>query len=278
MKDYFAGLAQRSFLIRLGSFILFLCLPWLPYAALIYFLVDDTNLQTILTMVPLAIWFFIFLPVWGKYIHQQRDMFEYYGLEFTRHNGVELSQGLAIGLINILVLFSLQGMLGWLLWEQPSVWLIKIILEGSITGLGVALAEELFFRGFIYDELQRDYNPSVVLWTSSTIFAVAHFIKPLPEIIQTSPQFLGLLLLSLACALAKRSSRGRLGLSIGIHGGLVWGYYIINVGGLIKYSGSVPRWVTGVNDNPLAGVMGLLGLTILALWMRMNSRSKLSNY
>ncbi|KST62532.1 CPBP family intramembrane glutamic endopeptidase [Mastigocoleus testarum] len=277
MKKYFAILAQRSFGIRLGSFILFLCLPWLPYAALIYFLVDDSNLQTIVTMVPLAIWFFLFLPIWGKYVCQQKRIFEYYGLEFSRRNGVELLRGLAIGVINILILFSLQGIMGWLVWQEPSISLLKLILEGSLTGLGVALAEELFFRGFIYDELQRDYKPSVVLWSSSLIFAVAHFIKPLPEVIQSSPQFLGLLLLSLASAFAKRSSRGRLGLSIGIHGGLVWGYYIINVGKLIEYSGSVPTWFTGVNNNPLAGIMGLVGLTILTLWMRMSYRSKLSN-
>ena len=278
MKDYFANLAQRSFLLRIGNFILFLCLSWLPYAALIYFLVDDSNLQTILTMVPLAIGFFIFLPVWGQYVHQQRHIFKYYGLEFTHRNGIELLQGLAIGLINILVLFSLQGILGWVEWNQLSIWLLKIVLEGSITGLGVALAEELFFRGFIYDELQRDYNPAVVLWVSSIIFAMAHFIKPLSDIIQTSPQFLGLLLLSLACGLAKRNSQGRLGLSIGIHGGLVWGYYIVNVGNLVEYSGSVPTWITGVNNNPLAGVMGLLGLIILTFWMRISSHSKLSKY
>ena len=278
MKNYFASLAQRSFLIRLGSFILCLFLPWLPSAALIYFLVDDSNLQTILTMVPLAIGFFLFLPVWGKYVHQQKRIFEYYGLEFTRRNGVALLRGLAIGIINILILFSLQGMLGWLVWEKPSVLLLKIVLEGSITGLGVGLAEELFFRGFIYDELQRDYSPSVVLWANSIIFATAHFIKPLPEIIQTSPQFLGLLLLSLACTWAKRSCRGGLGLSIGIHGGLVWGYYIINVGNLINYSGSVPTWITGVNNNPLAGVMGLLALTLLTLSMRLSSHSQMSKY
>ncbi len=278
MKKYFAILAQRSFGIRLGTFILLLCLPWLPYAALIYFLVDDTNLQTILTMVPLAIWFFLFLPIWGKYVRQQKHIFKYYGLEFSRRNGVELLRGLAIGLINILVLFSLQGIMGWLVWQQPSVFSLKLILEGSLTGLGVAFAEELFFRGFIYDELQRDYKPSVVLWSSSLIFAVAHFIKPLPEVIQSSPQFLGLLLLSLASAFAKQSSRGRLGLSIGIHGGLVWGYYIVDVGKLIEYSGSVPIWVTGVNNNPLAGIMGLVGLTILTFWMRMGDRSKLSNF
>jgi len=179
-----------------------------------------------------------------------------------------LLRGVAIGLINILVLFGLQGMLGWLVWQQPSFSMLQLVLEGFITGLGVAFAEELFFRGFIYDELQRDYNSKVVVWGTAIIFAALHFIKPLPEIIRTSPQFLGLLLLGLACVWAKRSCRGRLGLSIGIHGGLVWGNYIIEVGKLANYSGKVPQWVTGINNNPLAGIMGLLGLTLLALWMR----------
>jgi hypothetical protein len=59
-----------------------------------------------------------------------------------------------------------------------------------------------------------------------------------------------------------------LGFPIGLHGGLVWGYYIINVGELVKYSGQVPDWVTGVNNNPLQGVMGVLLMSVLALWIR----------
>lgn len=53
----------------------------------------------------------------------------------------------------------------------------------------------------------------------------------------------------------------RLGISIGLHAGLVWGYYIVNVGQLIEYSNQVPVWVTGIDGNPIAGVMGLLFLS-----------------
>ncbi|MFM7906623.1 MAG: LPXTG cell wall anchor domain-containing protein, partial [Microcystis sp.] len=42
----------------------------------------------------------------------------------------------------------------------------------------------------------------------------------------------------------------------------------LNVGQLIKYTGTVPDWLTGIDKNPLAGVMGLLFLTILAIWTR----------
>ncbi|RUR85180.1 CPBP family intramembrane glutamic endopeptidase [Chlorogloeopsis fritschii PCC 9212] len=261
-------LAQRPFPIRLGIFILTLLLLWLPIAAPIYLLVKNPNLVTIFTMVPLAIEFLILLPFWGKYVHQQPKIFQHYGLELTRKNKVELLRGLAIGFVSILILFSLEGLLGWLVWQQTSSFQLRFVLEGIVTALGTAFAEELFFRGWMYDELQRDYNPSVVLWATATIFAVAHFIKPLSEVIRTSPQFFGLLLLGLALVWAKRRCQGRLGFPIGIHAGLVWGWYIINVGQLVKYSGRVPDWVTGVNNNPLAGVMGLVFMGVLVLWMR----------
>ncbi|MEG3941836.1 hypothetical protein QT995_27315, partial [Microcoleus sp. S36b_A3] len=44
--------------------------------------------------------------------------------------------------------------------------------------------------------------------------------------------------------------------------------YIINIGELVRYSGSVPDWVTGINGNPLAGAAGLLFLSVLAVGMR----------
>ena len=198
MKVNLFSLSQRPAPIRLGCFILSLLLLWLPFLAAVYIAVKDKNTQTILTMGILAVEFLFLLPWWSKYIHQQPQAFRYYGLEFSRKNGVELLRGVAIGLISILILFSLQGIFGWLVWQQPTFSMLQLVLEGLICGLGVAFAEELFFRGFIYDELQRDYNSKVVVWATAIIFATLHFIKPLPEIIRTSPQFLGLLLLGLA--------------------------------------------------------------------------------
>jgi hypothetical protein len=79
----------------------------------------------------------------------------------------------------------------------------------------------------------------------------------------------------LKLVLKGEASKNRLGLSIGLHAGLVWGYYIINIGELVRYSGSVPDWVTGVNGNPLAGAIGLLFLSVLAVGMRqMSQQSK----
>ncbi|KOP24957.1 abortive phage infection protein [Hapalosiphon sp. MRB220] len=276
MKINFTFLAQRSVLIRLGYFIAVLLVLWLPFAIPVYLLVSDTNLVSILTISLLYIEFIFLLRIWGKQVYKQSQIFQHYGLQFTRLNGVDLLQGLAIGLISILILFSLEGLLGFLVWQQPKVFLLKVILEGSLTGLGIGFAEELLFRGWLLDELQRDYSPRVALWASAIIYGVSHFIKPLEAIIHTLPQLPTLVLLGLTQVWGKRWRRGRLGLPIGLHMGIVWGYYIINVGGLIKYTNRVPDWITGVNNNPLMGVMGLVLMGVLALWMR-GRQSKISS-
>ncbi|RAQ39480.1 CPBP family intramembrane metalloprotease, partial [Arthrospira sp. O9.13F] len=59
-----------------------------------------------------------------------------------------------------------------------------------------------------------------------------------------------------------------LALAIGLHGGLVGAYYIINVGELTMNLGKVPPWVTGIDSNPLAGLLGLLGLGAIAIIIR----------
>ncbi|MBD2196081.1 MULTISPECIES: CPBP family intramembrane glutamic endopeptidase [Calothrix] len=260
-------LAQRPAPIRLGCFILALLLLWLPFAAPIYLLVKDANLVSILTMVLLYVEFIFLLRIWGKYVYQEPHILQHYGLEFSRNNGVDLVWGLAIGISSVLILFGLQGAFGWLIWQQSQVFLLKIVLEGCIVGIGVGFAEELLFRGWLLNELERNYKTNISLWTDAIIFAGLHFIKPLAAIIHTLPQFPALVLLGLTQVWGKRWRRGRLGLPIGLHGGLVGGYYIINVGQLIKYSGQVPDWVTGVNNNPLQGVMGVLFMSILAAWM-----------
>jgi membrane protease YdiL (CAAX protease family) len=268
MKINFTQLAQHPVSVRLGCLIFSLLLLWLPLAVPIYLLVHDANLVSILTMVLLYLEFIFLLKLWGKQVYQQPQILQDYGLEITRRNGLDLLRGLAIGLITVLILFGLEGYLGWLKWQQPQVLLVRIILEGLIVSLGIGFAEELLFRGWLLDELQRDYNQFVAQWTSAILFAVAHFIKPLEAIIHTLPQFPALLLLGLTQVWGKRWQKGRLGLPMGLHGGLVWGYYIINVGELTEYSQQVPDWVTGVNNNPLQGLMGVLFMSALALWMR----------
>lgn len=260
-------IASYPFPLRVIIFLLILLAIWLPLAAPIYLLVKDSNLATILTMGLLFTEFLFLVPRWGKQVYGQTQLLKSYGLINTRKNGFELLIGLAIGLLLTFSLFAVQGLFGLVAWQNSDN-LPRIIAEGLLSALGVGFAEELVFRGWLLDELQRDYNYKISLWANSLVFALSHFIKPVAAMLQSWPQFPGLLLLGLILVWGKRSRQNRLGLSIGLHAGLVWGYYMINIGQLVRYSASVPDWVTGVNGNPLAGAIGVLFLSVLALGMR----------
>ena len=113
--------------LRLGIFVLGLLLLWLPFALPIYAYVGDRNLASILTIVLLYAEFIVLLRWWGKYVYRQPQLLRYYGLVGSRANGRELLVGLGIGLTTVLSLFSLEGLLCWLQWQQGIQ--VKIVLE-----------------------------------------------------------------------------------------------------------------------------------------------------
>jgi membrane protease YdiL (CAAX protease family) len=267
--------------IRIAAFLAVLLLLWVPIAAPVYWLVSDRNTVSILTLVVLYADFVLLVRFWGRRVYQQPNLLWRYGLEWSQHMGFELLAGLSIGCVSVLALFGTQSMFGLITWQQPSIALLQVALEGLLVALGIGFAEELFFRGWLLNELQRDYRLQVVLWVDAAIFALVHGIKP---------QFPALLLLGVALIWAKRSRcdtaqtlplsgeqtrqrslletpRTRLGLPMGLHAGLVFGYYLVNVGKLIKYSPQAPAWLTGFDHNPLAGAIGVLFMSALALGM-----------
>jgi uncharacterized protein len=264
----FTKVARYPAPLRLVIFILVLLLLWLPVAAPINWWVDDKNLVNLLTLPVLYGAFIFLLRLWGKYVYHQPHLLQEYGLVKTKQNGRELLVGLGIGVASVLGLFLVEGWLGWLWWRQPQVVLWRFVVEGLIVALAYGFAEELLFRGWLLDELQRDYRPRVALWADAVIFATLHFIKPLSEVIPTLPQFPALVLLGLTLVWAKRCGAGRLGLPIGLHAGLVWGYYAIDVGQMVQYNDRVSEALTGIDRNPLAGGMGLLFLGAIALGVR----------
>ena len=262
-------LDRASSVVRIASFLICLVLIWLPFAAPIYLLLnDDPNLVTILTMGLLFIEFLLLLQLWGKYVYREANLLAKYGLVWTKKNGVDLVNGLAIGFCFCWSLFILEAIFGWVKFNSPSVVLVRIVAEGLLSALGIGLAEELFFRGWILGELERDYKRATSAGINAVIFALAHFIKPLAEVMRTFITFPALFILGLTLVWAKWKQSDRLGIAIGLHSGLVWGYYILNVGQLLEYTKKVPAWITGIDGNPIAGLMGLSFLSVLAWLMK----------
>jgi uncharacterized protein len=261
--------------VRMLIFLLVLILLWLPGLALIYGVMGSTqnladprtqNLVTILTMGLLAVEFMLLLPWWGRQVYQHPNLFSRYGLVLTRKNGLFWLRGLAIGWCATAALYLTQWLCGWITWQSPSLPLVQLVLESIPTAIGVGLAEELFFRGWMLDELEQDYSPQVSLVAAASLFALLHFLKPIPAMLQSLPQFPGLFLMGAVMIVAKRQHGNLLGISIGIHGGMIWAFYLVSVGKIVKYSDKVSDWITGINGNPICGLLGLIfmaGLVVL---------------
>lgn len=255
--------------IRVGFFLILLLLLWLPVAIPVQlFLSHDPNLVTILTMGWLFILFFILVRVTGKWIYQQSHPYQNVGLIRNGRIFLEGLQGLGIGLSLTAILFVLQGTFGWLNWQANALPFWQLIAEGALTGIGVAIAEESVFRGWLLNELEQDYSLTLALWANSIIFAIAHFLKPIPAMLETLPALPGLVMLGIILVLARRKTQRKLGLPIGLHAGLVWGYYIVDVGELVSYSNAVSPAITGIYGNPIAGVMGWIFLLGLIIWLK----------
>lgn len=261
----FDRIKNYPFIIRLGIFILTLGLFWLPFAIPFYYFLGekDPNLTTIITMAILFVIFLFLVKFWGKYIYKTPHIFKYYGLVNSQKFYQNLLQGLGIGFTFTWLLFTVESLLGWVTFQSPSMAFPRLIVEGFISAIAIGFAEELFFRGWLLSELERDFSLSTSAFFSTLIFAIAHFIKPISEIIRSIVTFPALLLLGYTLVVAKRSNQNLLGISIGLHSGLVWGYYVLNVGEMITYLDRVPQWITGIDGNPIAGIMGLGFMSIL---------------
>jgi membrane protease YdiL (CAAX protease family) len=272
-------ISQWAFLLRASLFLSLLLGTWLPIAIPIYLLYDarDPNGVSIAVMSLLFAMFLGLLPLWGRRIYFYSSPWYEYGLRSPVLFLSQIARGWGIGFLFILCFLGINLGMGWAIWQIPNSNFSIILFEGTVVGIGVAFAEELFFRGWLLNELERDYAPKLSLSLNATIFALLHFLKPLPEAIRTFPQFPALVLLGLALVWARRGSDRSLGMAIGLHGGLVGCYYWLNVGGLIKELGTAPSWLTGIDGNPLAGLVGIGLLAILAIAMAYRSRSNCSS-
>ena len=268
--------------LRLLAFVGLLAAVWLPPYSVMRAIVTDSNTLSILAVALLFIEFVLLLRWWTKRVYRSSNWLSHYGLQPTGRNGRLLLVGLAIGSLSLMTLFAVEASLGWLCWQWPSLAFARIAVEGLLVAIGIGLGEELIFRGWMLQELERDYHPKLALAIASFIFALLHYTQPIEgfiltllgmpfawsAVLQTLPQFPGLVLLGALLVKVKRASQANLphlGLAIGLHAGLVWAYYLVNVGELIAYTQRQPQWVTGINHNPLAGAMGMLALTLLLL-------------
>jgi hypothetical protein len=173
--------------------------------------------------------------------------------------------GLLVGSFSLIALYGLQLWAGWLrladrLTLKPAAGLLILGLA-----LGVGWTEELIFRGFMQDQLEQGLSVWGAAALVSLIFAMAHALWEGRTVL---PQLPGLWLMGMVLVLARQGDAGSLGLAWGLHSGWVWAIGSLDAA-QPSSSGRLPVWVTGFNDSPLAGLIGLLFLLATAggLWV-----------
>ena len=174
--------------------------------------------------------------------------------------GIGLLMSIAlIGLIVSLLVFTGSGS-----WRGNLE--IQAILNCLLLALGVGFAEELIFRAWLWEELTKMLGPRGGLLGQAALFSLVHTrfnlgLGPMLGLLT------GLLLLGLMLALLRLRVKGSLWGCIGLHGGLVGGWFLVHQNLLITDT-NAPMWLVGPggsNANPLGGVVAILSLTAIGI-------------
>ncbi len=266
MSSFIKSLSTAIAPLRLLAFFGVLLLIWVPIALPLAALIPDPNWDSIVTLLVLYGEFILLVRWWGRSVHDEPWMLRRLGLVWTRRNGRDWLRGWAIGVGAVAALVGVETLFHLVDWNEPPSQFPQFVLEGTLMGGAIGFVEELLFRGFLLDELERDYSARRSAVVCALIFASIHFLKPLTW--QLLLPFPGLFLFGLILVWAKWLNRGRLGMSMGFHAGLVGAFYWVNVSDLTVRSVWVPEWVTGIDKHPFAGILGLLLLGAIAWLIR----------
>ena len=241
-------------------------LGWVAVQPLGLLLADPTSsrLSLIGTFASLLL-FVLVLPTWVRNRWNQPHPWLTLGLRRHRHapsSGRCLIAGLLQSLA-LLTLISLSLVLGS--WGR---WLGELNAADALNALalcfGVGLAEELLFRGWLLGELSQFTGSRTAVVTQALIFSLVHTRFNL-GVLPMLGLLIGLTLLGLVLVIQRRLNEGSLWGCIGLHGGLVGGWFALQ-GGLLQISPSAPQWLIGpggAHPNPIGGLVGIAALTVL---------------
>ncbi|MGK7949586.1 MAG: lysostaphin resistance A-like protein [Xenococcaceae cyanobacterium] len=246
---------------------------WLPIATVVAKLIDwqpnklitvRQKLILIASLYPLAP-LIIYLMA-----RMENTSFADYGLNWQPSLFSSVTIGVGWGIISLIIIFILESLLGFARWEWSNIpRLFPLGLSLLVLGLAIALIEELVFRGFILNQLEKDYTYGLAAAISSLIFALLHLIWSPKE---TLPQIPGLWLMGMILVGARLVDYGNLGLAIGLHTGWIFSLSCVDSTELITYTDKNRPWLTGIKQQPLAGLAGILGLLITAIALTVRFR------
>ncbi len=215
------------------------------------------------------IYFILLLPSWLSSRWGETNPWIFIGINSTKKINIfsSLFNGFSISLL-LIALVLLPLLLGS--WIQNLSAISRFSLINSITlGLGVGVAEELIFRGWLLTEMSKLLGPRLGILVQAIIFSLAHIRFKL-DLLDLIPLLFGLFLLGIVLAIRRVIDNGSLWGSIGMHGGLVGIWFAIN-SGLINFQEGTPSWLIGPGDpkpNPIGGLVAIATLILILFYQR----------
>ncbi len=205
-----------------------------------------------------------------------------YGLErrlFVR----QMLQGLAIGVVTMLIVVGIMAALGLLKLESSHAItagrIAKVVFARLLSGLAVGFIEETFLRGAMFTGIQRESGTWIAILLTSIVYSATHFFASYhiaPDQVSASSgwtllagtlqlfraplaiadAFLCLFAVGVVLATI-RASTGNIAACIGLHAGWVWVMLTVH------------EFTAPVRDQPLSfllsGFDGFVGWLVL-IW------------
>lgn len=236
----------------------------------------------LLTLSALASLLAVLVITWAFRRFLDRDRLLGLGLQRSKRWKREISTGLTLGFLLMALIFGLEWALGWVrvqgfAWQQqPPMTLIGVLLGYASFYTFVAFSEEVAFRGYILQNLRKEWGTLAALLASSILFALLHGLNPH----FTPLALVGIALAGVFMAYGYLLS-GSLWLPIAFH--FAWNFAqgplfsfpvsgLASEGLLLLERGDSPSLITGGAFGPEGGLLGVtalfLGLLLLWLWGR----------
>ncbi len=222
--------------------------------------ISPNNLSIIGTLISFML-FLAVLPSWGSIRWKTNNLWLSIGLDLNnKFTSLRIFfSGFIFSVFLIFILCIFCFICGWI----DGLDYIKFteLLNAILLIVGIVFAEEIVFRGWLMEEMALLFGVRRGIILQSTIFSLAHFRFDI-SLLALIPFLTGLFLFGLVLTLRRTIDRGALWGCVGLHGGLVGIWYLID-SGMVVFSIDTPYFLLGPSRNMVNPIGSVFGIIIL---------------